>query len=62
MLFASMAFIIPACDRSDSETNTEKDADKLNEAKFVKADETDAKYVVDGSADGFLERGLDVRG
>ncbi|MDQ3110156.1 MAG: DUF4142 domain-containing protein [Bacteroidota bacterium] len=56
MLLATLALATPSCTRTDdSETNTEKDAEKRNEEKFVRADEVDARYVVDAYADGMLE-------
>ncbi len=55
MLIATLALTFPSCDRSNSETNTEKDADKRNEANLPNAMENDAKYVVDAYADGMME-------
>ena len=55
MLFATLALALPSCKNGDSETNTEKDADKLNEEKFARSAETDAKYVVDAYTDGMIQ-------
>jgi putative membrane protein len=55
MLFATLAFTLPSCDRSDSETNTEKDAEKRNEEKFAREGERDADFVVDAYTDGMIE-------
>jgi putative membrane protein len=55
MLIATLALTLPSCDQSNSETNTEKDADKRNEANLSNTMETDAKYMVDAYADGLME-------
>lgn len=55
MLLATLAIAMPSCDNSNSETNTEKDADKRNEANLPNAMETDAKYVVDAYVGGMIE-------
>ncbi len=54
MLFATLALTLPSCKNGETETNTEKDADKLNEEKFARSAETDAKYVVDAYTDGMI--------
>lgn len=55
MLFATLALTLPSCERSDSETNTEKDADKRNDEKFAREAERDADFVVDAYTDGMME-------
>lgn len=55
MLFATLAFTLPSCSREDSETNTEKDADKRNEEKFAREGERDADFVVDAYTDAMIE-------
>jgi putative membrane protein len=56
MLLATLAVTFPACNRpNDTDTNTEKDAEKRNDAKFSRADEVDADYVVNAYADGMCE-------
>ena len=55
LLLATLAIISPSCNRENSETNDKKDAENRNDQKFVKPDETDAKYVVDAYAAGMKE-------
>jgi len=56
MLFATLALTLPSCgDSSNSEGNTEKEADKLNDEKFGREAERDADFVVDAYTDGMIE-------
>jgi putative membrane protein len=55
LLVSVVTMVAPSCNRENSETNDKKDAESRNDQKFVKPDETDAKYVVDAYAAGMKE-------
>lgn len=61
MLFVLFATGLSSCDRDNSETNTQKDAQNRNDQKFTKPGETDAEFVVEAYEAGMNEIRLSER-